>query len=153
MKSKEKCDCQHINPLVRVGDEVLLIEGRNGNASQNGQVGKVTQIIYVCGMTDIDYFYVTFPTYSGMAIYTSRRGRTAWDKYTLATREVRAKRLEEQIAIEQVKVDALKSEHKRLVEFKDDEAEVAHNLQMILKAKGETAIADILREMKRTHYL
>jgi len=75
------------------------------------------------------------------------------DLYVLATREMRAKFLEEKIREEEEKITEYKVELENLKKYEDDEAEVADKLFTIMQAKDKDSIAKVLRELKQTDYI
>lgn len=129
-----------MNPKDFKKGQKVILKASNAIPQYVGKIGDVYSVAAT-------YVYVTFEGLSSnVAIYTQ-------DELCLADRKEQAKFLREKNVKLEEEVAKNNEEIKILEEFETEEAFVAHKLTLLMSAKSEKKMAEILKTLKESHYL
>ena len=132
------------NPKVKKGDKIILKKGNNGNKGYEGQTLEVTQERlgnhYIKVMATNKKVFNLY--YSGPA-----------DVFVFAERKEQIKNIKEEIKEKKKELKTLQEELNFLIKYEDEEEFVAEKIDLLLKAKGKKAKAEILRELRKSNFL
>jgi len=132
-----------MNPTVRKGDLVILKESRN----HKGWEGLLLEI--VSGGQNPLARDINGVRQGNINLYNSHPA----DVYILADRTAQAKFVQVEIKKTKARLKSLQKDLDILVNFDSEEDYIAHKIDKLMKAKGVKAIAEILRELKRTNFI
>jgi thiamine biosynthesis lipoprotein ApbE len=145
-----------VNPTVKKGDKIIIMKANNG---ANDEIeGRTLEVTTPSGSSNANgYFSAKLIEGKGQSysiFFNERLSGRLNDEFVLASRSEQAKWCRTKAAELKKQHDELVEEASRLEKFEDDESEVADKLNRLMAKKGDVkAMAEILKELKQSHYL
>ena len=135
------------------GQKILLKESGSGNGTKHLE-GQVLEVVK--GTKGGNAFSIIAEDGKTYSIYTPNGNMSGIppDTYVFASREEQIIYTKELVEKKQAELDVLAKELDYLEKYASEEEFVAHKLQQLFQAKGnKEAMVEVLRELKKSHYL